>query len=352
MPCSCSLWWFISSAEMAPTPEMQEWVTLGLLALTIGVLWPLNAWDFPTYLLLARSWPRAPGAWSGWIHGRAGAAGGGLAHCARHRRWVVCSSTLSSSISPMRTVAWSWWQGSQTPLTALLTVHGFFLFVLATYVVVALRRGPSLLGRLDGDRGGRTPAGVTGWRSPDGGPKRYCWRWLPGAGVAHPPASRSPAEQLLSVLILLGAGLSLGVEHLVLTGDIGRMNTVFKSYLQVWVLWAVATTAALAETLRLWPQGRLASPWNRLGCAVVLLLMATCSTHSWPRQRGSRIVSILRLARASTAKRSCGGRSWRTRGATSRYAGMPRPCAGCGRRSPGVLSSWKRALHPTGGVLG
>jgi len=46
-------------------------------------------------------------------------------------------------------------------------------------------------------------------------------------------------------MIGLGFGLSAGVEVLTLDGDIGRMNTVFKFYLHVWMMWGVVSAFAL-----------------------------------------------------------------------------------------------------------
>jgi uncharacterized membrane protein len=66
-------------------------------------------------------------------------------------------------------------------------------------------------------------------------------------------------ERFWLYLVLLGLAMTLGVEVLVLQGDIGRMNTVFKFYLQVWLIWAVAAAVALAwmvPRLRRWSQGR------------------------------------------------------------------------------------------------
>jgi YYY domain-containing protein len=59
---------------------------------------------------------------------------------------------------------------------------------------------------------------------------------------------RSDALGFESVLFLAGAGLVLLVEVIYLREEAGpgRLNTVFKTYMQVWVLWATASGAALA----------------------------------------------------------------------------------------------------------
>lgn len=68
------------------------------------------------------------------------------------------------------------------------------------------------------------------------------------------------------VLFLIGTGLfiTLMVDTIVVRGDIGRMNTVFKFYLQVWAMYAVCAAAALGwlwGTIAEWlPSWRI--PWK------------------------------------------------------------------------------------------
>jgi uncharacterized membrane protein len=62
---------------------------------------------------------------------------------------------------------------------------------------------------------------------------------------------------LLLACLLTATGCALGifVEFFALQGDIGRMNTVFKFYLQVWVMWSLVSAAALA-----WAIDRIFAP--------------------------------------------------------------------------------------------
>jgi YYY domain-containing protein len=80
-----------------------------------------------------------------------------------------------------------------------------------------------------------------------------------------------------TVLIVAGAGL-VGLVELVYVRELAgplRMNTVFKTYTQVWVLWGVAAGVTLPAFVR-WPGGASVpgtrTRWLRAGLAVVVVL--------------------------------------------------------------------------------
>ncbi|HLG51456.1 MAG TPA: DUF2298 domain-containing protein [Chloroflexota bacterium] len=64
---------------------------------------------------------------------------------------------------------------------------------------------------------------------------------------------RTPEECLVTLLFATGLALAIGTEQLTIDGDVGRMNTVFKFYEQIWVLWGTASGVAAVWT------------WRRLG---------------------------------------------------------------------------------------
>ena len=55
----------------------------------------------------------------------------------------------------------------------------------------------------------------------------------------------APFKAFVAVLIGVALGLALGIEFARVNGDIDRMNTVFKFYLQIWVLLALASAYLL-----------------------------------------------------------------------------------------------------------
>ncbi len=214
------------------------------------------------------------------------------------------------------------WKGTRTPIWAYLIVHGLFLFVMVTTLImrvfgrqkspfsVSSGRRPELLRkiRLTLRYRNRTyrlrraaqmlhvrGLPVSGWvwtalaaavllevfflvpglisatrAQPEGvAAGVHAYRGLGVFALGLPIGvlglvhlvrpGLSPIERLWSFWVLLGLAMTLGVEVIVIQGDIGRMNTVFKFYLQVWLLWGVTAAAALAWLLprvRAWSRGR------------------------------------------------------------------------------------------------
>jgi len=82
---------------------------------------------------------------------------------------------------------------------------------------------------------------------------------------------QSEAKRITLFLIGTGLFLTLMVEVIVLSGDISRMNTVFKFYMQVWSLFALSAAMSLAWVvgdLKEWSDAWKKS-WQLLGVAIV-----------------------------------------------------------------------------------
>jgi YYY domain-containing protein len=222
-----------------------------LAALAIGALWPANTWDYPTYGLVAAgaiavgAWgprPRLSLGWAGAVAAK-GLALLGLSlllFLPYHRAYVQPYGEFGL------------WEASRTGVDSYLTVHGIFLFAIVTWglarLVAAFRAGLRrrrdrlealyLLGALLAVLAVLAVARL----------------WVPlvgaivvagGLALLLRPTAR-PVERFAGWIAVLGVACTLFVEYVVLQGDIGRMNTVFKFYIQVWVLWATLAAVAVA----------------------------------------------------------------------------------------------------------
>lgn len=254
-----------------------------LLAWLVGALYVINSWEFPTYLLLTAATlliAEITAQRGLTVVGvtRAGVSAVTVYLLARpfFRPFWSAYETFYSAVAP--------WTADKSRLDHYLIIHGLFVFALVTLALLA--GGPA-------------------WRA--SGWVRYLlarWRWLgswrrfdslqaafalrrrrPALGyvlvlvaagvlvsgllargltlVAFLTAllaltaaaawerRASPAFLLAGLLTATGLALGVFVEFFALQGDIGRMNTVFKFYLQVWVMWALVSAAGLAWALDL-----------------------------------------------------------------------------------------------------
>ncbi len=222
--------------------------TLVAAALGVGALYATNAWDFYPYLGLCI-----------------------LALCVTvslRRRFLVLAAAVAFLtvlavllFAPFR----NWyspgygelelWKGTRTPLRSYLAHWGLFLFLIASWLVCETRDWMastplSALRKLEPYKDliklalflfavfvlGVSLAGV-----------KIAWLVLilaAWAGVLLWRPGLSNARRFL----LLGAGagllLTLVVEVIVLRGDVARMNTVFKAYMQAWTLLSLSAAGA------------------------------------------------------------------------------------------------------------
>ncbi|MFC2054167.1 DUF2298 domain-containing protein [Chloroflexota bacterium] len=174
------------------------------------------------------------------------------------------------------------WKGSHTPLHAYLTHWGLFLFVILSWMiwetinwmaatpVSALRKLVPYKGLI---LGGILLLGavILGLTFTEVG---IAWFVLPiatWAGILILRPKMPDSKRFVLFLVGTGLILTLAVESIVVVGDIGRMNTVFKFYLQVWTLFAVSAAAALGWVLSAlvnWSPG-----WRRSWQVVLIVLL-------------------------------------------------------------------------------
>jgi YYY domain-containing protein len=258
------------------------WLTLGLLGVVLGALWVTNTWDLPTYTLvalcglalavLARGITRR----SLLLLGAGAALVVGVAYASFlpfHMHYEAVFDGVQR------------WEGRRSRFVDFLIVNGFFLFVIVSGLVVqfwfardlggvarAYRIGLGRCRRLGRCRElhgslvhGRLLYRVGLWAVPVAGALAVVLAVL-GHGAAaaavviatlaslswparagHDGSTRAQAlRRLLIVFAVLGLALTIAVEYYVLRNiDIGRTNTVFKVYLQVWVLWALAAAVSV-----------------------------------------------------------------------------------------------------------
>jgi len=160
------------------------------------------------------------------------------------------------------------WDGERTPLNAYFTIHGLFLFIIFTFLLVETRRW--MQRTLLQDVQGRIMPFLFALTAFFAFVFVLWWAGYTVSVVVLPLTAwtgllmiRGDAEPERRVALAwmgLGLLLTLVVEAVTAVGDIGRMNTVFKFYLQVWTLFSIACGAAAAWIWAQMPEWR---PFNR-----------------------------------------------------------------------------------------
>ena len=254
---------------------------LAILGIAVGSLAPLNTWDLPTYLIVAA----AAILFAEFItHGglglivllRAGikmafmAAVGFAAFLPYH----LAGETFYNSVQSTT---------NSTTLWQFLAISGLFVFIIGTFAVDELAGGARRQGAALWRRFGRVQAILDG---EEGEPVSIPWlivlivsalllglaltaaftgvvgstvplvfalvMMLAVVGMSILLRDRPDSAQLGFVLMLALVSLCLviGLDFLRVEGDIDRLNSIFKFYLQVWVMLGIASAYLLWRLFR------------------------------------------------------------------------------------------------------
>ncbi len=153
------------------------------------------------------------------------------------------------------------WEDETTPLWAYLYIHGTFIFLVISFLVWQTARWLRAV-RVQALEGLAVPVVVVGvgLLAVTLGGVVYGVREAAVAQLVVPLIAwatllfflprQSALLRAVYALTVLALAISLGVELLVLDGDIGRQNTVFKFYLQVWFMLSIVGGVSLAWLLR------------------------------------------------------------------------------------------------------
>jgi len=222
-------------------------------ALVVGTLRPTNTWDFPVFLLLAIL------AILVSIQRRSKIPDGFFNYLPTQVRKVLWMILIGVGFIALSLLAYSpfsrwygqaysaidYWEGEHTPITSYLMHWGFYLFIIYSFAFSEVRNWMAV-----------TPiSALKPWVEKRhllvlflllfvGGMSWLLWKGVQMAILSVPIGiilgllflrrDYSDEMRMVILLALAGLGLTLMVELIVLHGDIGRMNTVFKFYLQAW----------------------------------------------------------------------------------------------------------------------
>jgi YYY domain-containing protein len=291
--------------SMLMARNLSKWSLLGTVVfggLAIGALRPTNTWDFPTYLALGS----IVAAYAIFRYANVGEkVRFGIPPLLQRVLLVVAGVGLLAGTSVLFFQPFATWFGQgynsikpwtelRSPVDQYWSHWGFFLFILASWMVAEaihwMANTPlSALSKLK-------PYVSLIWIGVAGAALAFlllvlnlkagidigfnvgiAWIAVPLLYLALILILRPDlpdVKRLVLFMVATGLAITIFVEVVVLDGDIGRMNTVFKFYLQVWVMFAISSAAALVWILsgiRSWV------PSLRISWSVVTTVLFACA---------------------------------------------------------------------------
>jgi len=262
----------------------------GLGALVIGSLKPTNTWDYYTYLVLGVL-AIAYATWRSPLKGS-------RFRSIPSKTWrLIITGTLMLVVVLLSMILFQpfskwfyqaygsvdFWKYGHTPVGSYLTQWGVFLFFIVSWMTWETRQwmAETPLSALEKLRPYRALLQILVFLLVAAIlvllilKIAIAWLVLPlGAWATILILKKDMPDVKRAVLFLVGTGLvlTLVVELVVLRGDVGRMNTVFKFYLQAWVLMGLSAAAAFGWLLTEIPKWRFnwQSTWYFFSTGLVI----------------------------------------------------------------------------------
>ncbi len=291
--------WSTNTQDTRLNSILRVSTSLFIGGLAIGALRPTNTWDFPIYLVFGtlgigyavwkykqpefeslRVLNSLPSRFKGIVF----AVGAMLLLAVLafllyqpYANWYVQGYTNIQL-----------WKGSHTPFWSYLTHWGVFLFVIIAWLIWETREWMantpiSKLRKLSPYRGSLFVGGILTliWIiALQILVVSIAWFVIPlviWVCILIFRPGLSDAKRAVLVMIAAGLSLTMMVEIIVLVGDIGRMNTVFKFYLQVWTLLALSAAAGFGWTLA--SISKWTPAWRSIWQIMVILLVASAALY-------------------------------------------------------------------------
>jgi YYY domain-containing protein len=254
-------------------------------ALTVGLFIATNTWDYPTFMILSvlglgYAW------WLAWKRITRWSLLALLAYVGGFLLLAVVVALPFTTWFASGLTQFKVWDGPKTPLWAYVLIHGLFLFLVISLLIwetgrwmravkVSQLRGRSnvLVGLLAAIL---FVLLVTVGAILMGYPVALFAIPLVGwVAILFFRPGQSRSMQYILVLIGLALSITMGTELITLAFDNGRQNTIFKFYIQVWLILSVVGGAAFAWLVQHsphWPL-RISTVWYVI--AGVLIFIAT-----------------------------------------------------------------------------